>query len=68
MHWSEVYGRDISANDIVSEAKRKGISVEALLRQWYHELGEENPNGGWDEANQPDFAALARQIVTEATR
>ena len=32
------------------------------LAAQYAELGRQNPHGGWDAENAPDFDALARQI------
>jgi hypothetical protein len=59
---SEIYG--ISERELYDEwrAQDSAISLADWLRDGYQALGDANPDGGWDEANMPDFDALARQI------
>ncbi len=64
--WRDVFGPEMTAGQIVAEAQRRGVRVAQLLAEWYHELGQANPHGGWDAEHAPDFEQLARQIEWEA--
>ena len=65
MSWSEVFGDGMTAAEITSQAREEGVSVAGWLATQYRELGEKNPDGGWDEAHRPDFEAMAQEIEHE---
>jgi len=67
MHWSQVFGNLVTAQEIVDAAAEAGQTIADYLREQYRELGEENPDAGYDQETAPDFDALADQIEREVT-
>lgn len=65
-HWSEIFGSEPRAIDIVEAAQQDDITVAAWLERAYGTLAAENPGAGYDEAEAPHFDALAEQIEREA--
>ena len=59
---SEIYG--VSDRQLMDEWENAndGRTLPAWLEMQYRACAQHNPLGGWDEANMPDFDALARQI------
>ena len=59
---SEIYG--VSEQELYAEWRERGgdMPLAEWLAAQYRELGNANPDGGWDDAIMPDFDALARQI------
>jgi hypothetical protein len=67
-HWSDVYGRDVSALEMMAGAHYADQSLERYLEQQYRELDAENPAGGWDEPPTPrEIIGWALQIIDEAS-
>ncbi len=67
-HWSDVFGRDVSARDVLAMAHSAGESLGAFLAREYAELATANPDGGWGEPpTEQELAAWAAQIMEEAT-
>lgn len=65
-HWSDVYGRDVSALDMMAGAHYADQSLEQYLEQQYRELGAENPE--WGEPPTPrEIVGWALQIIDEAS-
>lgn len=65
-HWADVFGNTVTAAEVVAAAQREGVPLAQYLQMAYAELGAENPDGGWDAGCEPDFDALARQVLQEA--
>ena len=67
-HWSDVYGRDVSALEVMAMARDAEQSLEDFLGRQYAELHAENPDGGWDEPPTPrEIVGWALQIIDEAS-
>lgn len=66
-HWSDVFGRDVNARDVLAMAHSAGESLGAFLAREYAELATENPDSGWEEPpTARELAAWAAQIIGEA--
>lgn len=65
IHWSDVFGNLVTAQEIVDAAHEAGLSLANYLRQAYYEIGRESPRAGYDAEHAPDFEALAAQIERE---
>jgi len=64
VRWEDVFGSQVSASEMLTQAREQGLELEEFLARTYEELRVEDPQGGYD-ANI-DIDALAEQVREEA--
>lgn len=64
-HWSDYFGNDVTALDVIQSAKTEGMELAAWLRARYTEMVSEN---GWRDVDPDavDYDALAEQVIEQA--